>query len=66
MSVRKAHLNTLAISLLRGCCLLWGLQQVLIKATIAEIPSMLHGFPVPAGGDSSALAVMLVATDCAV
>ena len=40
MIERKAHLDTLAISLLLGCCLFWGLQQVLIKATIAEIPPM--------------------------
>ena len=39
-AVRKDHLDTLAISLLLGCCLFWGLQQVLIKATIAEIPPM--------------------------
>ena len=38
MIARKAHLDTLAVSLLLGCCLFWGLQQVLIKATIAEIP----------------------------
>ena len=37
---RKAHFSTLALSLLLGCCLFWGLQQVLIKATIAEIPPM--------------------------
>ena len=40
MTQRKAHLDTLAVSLLLGCCLFWGLQQVLIKATIAEIPPM--------------------------
>ena len=40
MTPRKAHLDTLAVSLLLGCCLFWGLQQVLIKATIAEIPPM--------------------------
>ena len=40
MTARKVHLDTLAISLLLGCCLFWGLQQVLIKATIAEIPPM--------------------------
>ncbi|MDB5932557.1 MAG: family transporter [Polaromonas sp.] len=39
-AVRKTHLDTLAVSLLLGCCLFWGLQQVLIKATIAEIPPM--------------------------
>ena len=40
MTVRKAHLDLFAISLLLACCLFWGLQQVLIKATIAEIPPM--------------------------
>lgn len=40
MTARKTHLDTLAISLLLGCCLFWGLQQVLIKATISEIPPM--------------------------
>jgi drug/metabolite transporter (DMT)-like permease len=37
LTERKAHLDTLAVSLLLGCCLFWGLQQVLIKATISEI-----------------------------
>jgi drug/metabolite transporter (DMT)-like permease len=40
MLARKTQLDTLAISLLSGCCLFWGLQQVLIKATLAEIPPM--------------------------
>ena len=40
MTARKAHLDLFAISLLLACCLFWGLQQVLIKATIAEIPPM--------------------------
>ena len=40
MIVRKTQLDTLAISLLLGCCLFWGFQQVLIKATLAEIPPM--------------------------
>ena len=40
MSARKTHLDTLAVSLLLGCCLLWGFQQVLIKATLAEVPPM--------------------------
>ena len=35
---RKPHLDTLAVTLLLGCCLFWGLQQVLIKATIQELP----------------------------
>ncbi len=37
---RKPHLDTLAVSLLLGCCLFWGLQQVLIKATLQELPPM--------------------------
>jgi len=40
MTVRKTHLDTLAMSLLLGCCLFWGLQQVLIKATHAEMPPL--------------------------
>ena len=40
MTLRKTHLDPLAVSLLLGCCLFWGFQQVLIKATIAEIPPM--------------------------
>ncbi|MEO8857182.1 MAG: DMT family transporter [Burkholderiaceae bacterium] len=34
---RKAHLDGLAIALLLGCCLVWGFQQVLAKATIPEV-----------------------------
>ena len=34
---RKEHLDGLAVSLLIGCCLFWGFQQVLVKATIAEV-----------------------------
>ena len=40
MSTRKAHLDTFAMCLLLACCLFWGLQQVLIKATLAELPPM--------------------------
>ncbi len=40
MTPRKTELDKLAISLLLACCALWGLQQVLIKATITEIPPM--------------------------
>jgi drug/metabolite transporter (DMT)-like permease len=38
MTLRKNHLDGLAVSLLLGCCLFWGFQQVLVKATIAEVP----------------------------
>jgi drug/metabolite transporter (DMT)-like permease len=40
VSARKHHLDGLAVSLLLACCLFWGFQQVLIKATIPEIPPM--------------------------
>lgn len=36
--LRKTHLDTLSVTLLLGCCLFWGLQQVLIKATLREMP----------------------------
>lgn len=35
---RKDHLDGLAVGLLLGCCLLWGFQQALAKATLAEVP----------------------------
>ena len=38
MIVRKTHLDGVAVSLLIVCCLFWGAQQVLIKATLAELP----------------------------
>jgi drug/metabolite transporter (DMT)-like permease len=34
---RKTQLDTLAISMLLACCAFWGFQQVLIKATVAEV-----------------------------
>jgi drug/metabolite transporter (DMT)-like permease len=39
---RKAHLDALAIALLLACCLFWGFQQVLAKATIAQVPPVLQ------------------------
>ena len=38
MTSRKEHLDTLAISLLLACCLFWGFQQVLVKATVPLVP----------------------------
>ena len=35
---RKDHLDALAIGVLLVCCLFWGFQQVLVKATVAELP----------------------------
>ncbi len=36
--VRKDHLDGLASGLLLACCMFWGLQQVLVKATLPELP----------------------------
>jgi drug/metabolite transporter (DMT)-like permease len=38
MSHRKDQLDTVATSLLLCCCLFWGFQQVLVKATIPDLP----------------------------
>jgi len=35
---RKDHLDAFAIGLLIACCAFWGFQQVLVKATLAEVP----------------------------
>jgi drug/metabolite transporter (DMT)-like permease len=43
MTPRREHLDSLAISLLLGCCLFWGFQQVLIKATLPWVPPMVQG-----------------------
>jgi len=40
MIQRKTHLDGLAIGLLIACCAFWGLQQILIKTTVAEVPPM--------------------------
>jgi drug/metabolite transporter (DMT)-like permease len=34
---RKSHLDGIAVALLITCCVFWGAQQVLVKATLAEI-----------------------------
>jgi drug/metabolite transporter (DMT)-like permease len=44
MPARKTHLDTLAISLLLACCLFWGFQQVLVKATLVEVPPVFQAF----------------------
>ena len=36
--VRKNHLDALAMGVLLACCLFWGVQQVLVKATLPELP----------------------------
>ena len=44
MTERKAQLDPLAISLLVACCLFWGFQQVLVKATLPEVPPVFQAF----------------------
>ena len=44
MPPRKAHLDSTAISILLACCLFWGFQQVLVKATIPDVPPVLQAF----------------------
>ena len=41
---RKDHLDALAVSLLLACCLFWGFQQVLVKATVAEVAPVFQAF----------------------
>jgi drug/metabolite transporter (DMT)-like permease len=40
MIQRKTHLDSLAIGLLIACCAFWGLQQILIKTTVSEVPPL--------------------------
>ena len=40
MIQRKTHLDTLAVSMLVFCCLLWGLNQVAAKAAMPEVPPL--------------------------
>ena len=43
-TTRKTQLDALAISLLLGCCLFWGFQQVLVKATVIEVAPVFQAF----------------------
>lgn len=36
--IRKDHLDALAVGMLLTCCMFWGFQQVLVKATVLELP----------------------------
>ncbi|WP_416547039.1 DMT family transporter [Limnohabitans sp. DCL3] len=35
---RQDHLDALAVGVLLVCCMFWGFQQVLVKATVGELP----------------------------
>ena len=41
---RQSHLDGLAVALLLGCCIFWGFQQVLVKATVAEVAPVFQAF----------------------
>jgi drug/metabolite transporter (DMT)-like permease len=41
---RKSHLDALAVSLLLACCMFWGFQQVLVKATVGEVAPVFQAF----------------------
>ena len=41
---RKSHLDPLAVSLLLACCMFWGFQQVLVKATVGEVAPVFQAF----------------------
>ena len=38
--LRKDRLDLLAVGILLACCLVWGMQQVLIKAIVHEVPPL--------------------------
>lgn len=42
MTDRRSHLDTRAIGLLAVCCLIWGIQQVIVKATLPMMPPMMQ------------------------
>jgi drug/metabolite transporter (DMT)-like permease len=54
--VRRQHLDATAVALLLACCAIWGLGQVAIKLTLAEIPPLLQ-----AGARSAGAALLLLA-----
>lgn len=42
MTERKTHLDALAVTLVLGCCALWGLNQVATKIALTEVPPLLQ------------------------
>ena len=43
MTDRHAHLDGVAIGLMLACCILWGLQQVVVKVTLPVLPPFVQG-----------------------
>jgi drug/metabolite transporter (DMT)-like permease len=52
---RKSRLDSIAVATLLACCTIWGLGQVAIKLTLAEIPPLLQ-----AGARSAGAALLLL------
>lgn len=44
MTQRKEHLDSTVIALLLACFAFWGLQQVLVKATLQEVPPIFQAW----------------------
>jgi drug/metabolite transporter (DMT)-like permease len=42
LPARLNHLDSTAIILLVSCCMFWGLQQILVKAIMAEVPPLMQ------------------------
>jgi drug/metabolite transporter (DMT)-like permease len=40
---RQTRLDGLAIALIVGCCLIWGLNQVVVKVTLPLVPALMQG-----------------------
>lgn len=55
---RRSHLDARAVALLLTCCAVWGLGQVAIKLTLAEIPPLLQSAARSAGATVLLLAWM--------
>ena len=51
---RKSRLDGLAVSLILICCVIWGLNQVIVKMTLPVVPPLMQG------ALRSALAAVLV------
>jgi drug/metabolite transporter (DMT)-like permease len=43
MTDRRLHLDGIAIGVMLVCCILWGLQQVVVKVTLPVLPPFLQG-----------------------
>ena len=43
MTDRRSHLDGIAIGLMLACCVLWGLQQVVVKLTLPVLPPFVQG-----------------------